>query len=61
MDMEEGKINVEPRYQRRYVWNRLKACRLVESVLAGLFVPAVVLHEKHNEDQGKVCLLIFSF
>lgn len=43
LDMEHGKINVEPKYQRRYVWNRQKACRLVESVLTGLFVPAVVM------------------
>ena len=37
-------LNLEPQYQRKYIWKKDKACRLIESVMGNLFVPAVVLH-----------------
>lgn len=42
--MDKGYINLQPRYQRGYVWSKEKASRLVESVFLKLFIPAVVLH-----------------
>lgn len=42
--VEIGSVNLKPRYQRGFIWNQLKAYRLIESVCAGLFVPAVVTH-----------------
>lgn len=46
--IERGDINLSPRYQRQYVWPFPKAARLVESVFADLFIPAVVLHTGTN-------------
>ncbi|EFN55812.1 hypothetical protein CHLNCDRAFT_145316 [Chlorella variabilis] len=43
---EKKRINLKPRYQRGYIWGKQKAYRLIESVMGGLFVPAVVTHAK---------------
>lgn len=43
-EVDKGYINLQPRYQRGYVWSKEKASRLVESVFLKLFIPAVVLH-----------------
>ncbi|GAB4819579.1 hypothetical protein N2152v2_006625 [Parachlorella kessleri] len=55
--IKKGSINLEPRYQRKYIWPKDKACRLVESVIASLFVPALVLHTNaegvHDVVDGK--------
>ena len=53
--IDEGDINLAPRYQRQYVWREEKAHRLVESVLCGLFVPAVVLHAVKIRRTSNVC------
>jgi hypothetical protein len=41
---EDGMLNLEPQYQCKYIWKKEKACRLIESMMGNLFVPAVVLH-----------------
>ncbi|PSC74508.1 hypothetical protein C2E20_2159 [Micractinium conductrix] len=55
--IDNGGINLEPRYQRQYIWSSQKACRLVETVFARLFIPAVVLHTSpegvHDVVDGK--------
>jgi hypothetical protein len=38
-------INLNPTYQRSFVWDAAKASRLVETVLARRFIPPIVLHK----------------
>ena len=43
--LEKGKLNLYPKYQRKYVWKEDKASRLVVTALCGRIVPAVTMHE----------------
>lgn len=43
--LEEGQLNLFPKYQRSYVWQPNKASRLIATALCNRFIPAVVLHE----------------
>src|SRR5262249_9686780 len=39
----KGKLVIDPEWQRRYVWDRKRASRLIESFLIDLPVPVVYL------------------
>lgn len=43
--LEKGKLNLYPKYQRKYVWKADKASRLVVTALCGRIIPAVTMHE----------------
>ncbi len=43
---QRGTINVQPEFQRYYVWDDKKASRLIESVLLDLPIPVVYLAEE---------------
>lgn len=43
--LEEGQLNLFPKYQRSYVWQPNKASRLIVTALCNRFIPPVVLHE----------------
>lgn len=41
-----GKLNTRPEWQRAYVWNRIRASRLIESLLLDIPIPAIYLAKK---------------
>ncbi len=43
---QRGTINVQPEFQRYYVWDDKKTSRLIESVLLDLPIPVVYLAEE---------------
>jgi len=46
----KGKLNVQPSFQRQFVWDEVKSSRLIESALLDIPIPIVYLSE---EDDGK--------
>ncbi len=40
---QDGRLNVQPEFQRYYVFDEAKASRLVESVLMGVPIPVIYL------------------
>jgi len=44
----EGKLQLEPDFQRNYVWDRQRASRFIESVLLALPVPALFISEESD-------------
>ena len=44
--LEKGKLNLYPKYQRKFVWKEGKASRLIVTALCGRIIPAVTMHEK---------------
>ena len=47
--IEQGNIDLNPRFQRRNAWSDDKRSRLIESLILKLPVPEVVLAESHTE------------
>ena len=45
---QRGKLNIQPSYQRQYVWDAKKASLLIESVLLDIPIPIIYLAQ--NED-----------
>lgn len=43
-----GRLHVEPEWQRKYVWDKKRASRLIESVLIGMPIPVVYLAEMED-------------
>lgn len=50
-EMTDGYINLQPKFQRRFVWDKKKASTLIESILLGVPLPIIYLSE---EDNGKL-------
>ena len=44
----KGRLNIQPPYQRHYVWDAKKASLLVESILLGIPIPIIYLAEDQN-------------
>lgn len=45
---KKGRLNVQPDYQRNYVWDGKKASRLIESILLGIPIPIIYLADQGN-------------
>ena len=45
---KKGKLDIQPSFQRKFVWDKSKACRLIESVLLGIPLPIIYLFEETN-------------
>ena len=45
---QDGDLNLQPDFQRNYVWNRVKASRLIESVLMNVPIPVIYLAEEND-------------
>ena len=43
--IERKKLNLRPAYQREYVWGRVAASRLIESLLLNVPIPTLFFHE----------------
>jgi hypothetical protein len=49
-----GKINPQPEFQRYFVWNNVKASRLIESLLLDIPIPVVYVAEEANKTYSVV-------
>jgi len=45
-----GRFDMQPGYQRNFVWKRKTGCRLIESVMLNLTVPEIYLHRVEGPD-----------
>lgn len=45
---KKGKLDIQPVFQRKFVWDRTKACKLIESVLLEIPLPIIYLFEEKN-------------
>lgn len=52
--VSRGKINPQPEFQRYYVWNEVKASRLIESLLLDIPIPVVYVAEEPNKTYSVV-------
>lgn len=46
--IERGNVDLDPAFQRREAWDRIKQSRYIESLIVGLPIPQIVLAEKRN-------------
>lgn len=46
--VKKGKINLQPDFQRNFVWNNIKASRLIESLLLDIPIPIIYVAEEPN-------------
>lgn len=42
-------LNVNPEYQRGFVWKKESSARLIETILGRRFIPPIVLHQQDDE------------
>lgn len=54
LDKNESKQLVFPDFQRQYVWDQVRASKLIESFLLGLPVPGVFLYKERNTNKLKI-------
>ena len=47
--VKRGKLDLQPEFQRQYVWDRVKASRLVESLLLSIPIPVVYVAEEDDK------------
>lgn len=52
--VENGDIEIAPRFQRNFVWDKTRQSRLIESVFLGLPLPAIYLSEY---DDGRMTIV----
>lgn len=43
-----GKLNLQPEFQRNFVWSASKASRLIESLLLNIPIPVIYVAEEHD-------------
>ncbi|MHC5741200.1 MAG: GmrSD restriction endonuclease domain-containing protein [Nostoc sp.] len=51
--VKRGKLNLQPEFQRYYVWNKTKASRLIESLLLDIPIPTIYI-AKENDNTSSV-------
>src|SRR4051812_17769289 len=44
----KGRLNVQPVFQRQFVWDKIKSSRLIESALLDIPIPIVYLSEEKD-------------
>lgn len=54
LDKDESKQLVFPDFQRQYVWDQVRASKLIESFLLGLPVPGVFLYKERDTNKLKI-------
>lgn len=61
---KKGRLNIQPEYQRQFVWDKVKSSHLIESALLDIPLPMVYLSEekdgKENVIDGQQRLTSFS-
>jgi hypothetical protein len=60
---KKGRLNIQPGFQRQFVWDKVKSSRLIESALLDIPIPIVYLSEdkdgKENVIDGQQRLTAF--
>ncbi|MCD9008237.1 DUF262 domain-containing protein [Luteimonas sp. XNQY3] len=56
LQIRKGNIDLQPRFQRRAAWDDVRKSRLIESIIAGMPVPNIVLAE-NKEQRGKFIVI----
>src|SRR3990172_3109289 len=51
---KKGKLDIQPQFQRQYVWDNVKASRLIESIFLDIPLPIIYLSE---EEDGKTYVI----
>ncbi len=51
---QRGRLNVQPEYQRQFVWDKVKSSRLVESALLDIPLPVVYLSEEKDGKENVI-------
>ncbi|CAN7484950.1 DUF262 domain-containing protein [Duganella sp. LjRoot269] len=54
--LQKGTINLDPGFQRRQAWDDVRKSRLIESLIAGLPIPNIVLAE-NSEHRGRFLVI----
>ncbi|WP_115786911.1 DUF262 domain-containing protein [Arthrobacter silvisoli] len=54
--LQRGRFDLEPAFQRRDVWSDIKRSRFIESLLLGIPIPQIILAEQKNS-RGKFIVL----
>jgi hypothetical protein len=52
--VNRGKLNLQPEFQRYFVWNKSKASRLIESLLLDIPIPVIYVAEEQNSTYSVV-------
>lgn len=52
--VKRGKLNLQPDFQRYFVWNKSKASRLIESLLLDIPIPVIYVAEEQNNTYSVV-------
>ncbi len=52
--VNRGKLNLQPDFQRNFVWNTSKASRLIESLLLAIPIPVIYVAEEANRTYSVV-------
>lgn len=50
--IKDGRIDLEPEYQRGVVWNELKQSAIIESIMRHYYVPPILLSAKEAKNEG---------
>jgi len=51
---KRGKLILDPDFQRRFVWDKVKASRLIESALLNVPLPIIYLAEESNGKEAVI-------
>ncbi|KAG8997185.1 hypothetical protein FRB95_005214 [Tulasnella sp. JGI-2019a] len=56
--IDQGRVDLEPTYQREVVWQDAKQIKLIDSLLRNFYVPPVIFHKIQDEDgnEKRVCI-----
>jgi hypothetical protein len=54
MRFTDGELNLQPDFQRQFVWDKTRASRLIESVLLGVPLPIIYLAEETNGEESVI-------
>ena len=51
---QRGRLNIQPEYQRQFVWDKVKSSRLLESALLDIPLPVVYLSEEKDGKENVI-------
>lgn len=51
---QRGRLNIQPEYQRQFVWDKTKSSRLIESALLDIPLPVVYLSEEKDGKENVI-------
>lgn len=51
---QRGRLNIQPEYQRQFVWDKVKSSRLIESALLDIPLPVVYLSEEKDGKENVI-------